>query len=140
MARLAQGGTIRYAPSKAASRAAHAWLKAEFDQWGSTPLHRLVSVEFYNELNNGKLDSNMHVIKSNPSQFKGEDCLLLLRYYEKHNDMHKNYDRYANIWRLHSELGPNGSIFSIFKKKPHSGGRTIRKSRHIGRTRRRRRT
>ena len=117
---------------------AKAYLKAEYDQWRYTPPHRLVSDEFYKELNDGMLDSNSYDITYNPSRFDGEDCLLVLRYYEKH----KNYDRDANIGRLHSELGqmgPNGSIFSIFKKKNRkSGGRPIRKSRHIRRTRRRR--
>jgi len=119
----------------AAFKFAKAYLKAEYDQWRYTPPHRLVSDEFYKELNNGKLDSNSYDITYNPSRFDGEECLLVLRYYEKH----KNYDRDANIGRLHGELGPAGSIFSIFKKKNRkSGGRTIRKSRHIGRTRRRR--
>jgi len=124
----------------AAFKFAQAYLEAEYDQWGSTPLQRLVSDKFWEDLKNGKLDSNSYDITYNPSRFDGEDCLLLLRYHEKHNDMHKNYDRYANIGRFHSELGPNGSIFSIFKKKKYrkSGGRTIRKSRHIRRNRRRR--
>lgn len=119
----------------AALKFAKAYLKAEYEQWRYTPLHRLVSDEFYKDLNNGTLDSNSYDIAYNPSRFDGEKCLLVLRYYEKH----KNHDRDANIGRLQSELGPAGSIFSIFKKnKRKSGGRTIRKSRHIGRTRRRR--
>ena len=68
---------------------AQAYLKAEYGQWFSTPLHRLVSVEFLRKLENGNLDSNSYDIKFNPSRFDGEECLLLLRYYEKHNDMHK---------------------------------------------------
>lgn len=111
---------------------AQAYLKAEYDQWFSTPLHRLVSVEFLRKLENGKLDSNRYDIKFNPSRFDGEECLLLLRYYEKHNDMHKNYDRHVTMGRLYSELGSNGSIFI---KRSNSGGRTSRKAR---RTRRRR--
>jgi hypothetical protein len=116
----------------AAFQFAKAYLKAEYEQWGYTPLHRLVSDEFYKELNNGTLDSNSYDIEDNSSRFDGEECLLLLRYYEKH----KNYDRDTTIRRLHSELGAAGSIFK--KKNRKSGGRTIRKSRHIGRTRRRR--
>ena len=114
----------------AAFKFAKAYLKAQYEQWRYTPPHRLVSDKFYKELNNGTLDSNSYDITH--TRFDGEECLLVLRYYEKY----KNYDRDTNIRRLHSELGPAGSIFSIFKKKNRkSGGRTIRKSR-----RRRRRT
>ena len=97
------------------------YLRIEEDQWLGTPLHRLVSPKFLKDLDDGKLDFTIYDIKYNPVYFDGEECLILLRYYHKH----KHYDKYTNVARLYSELGPNGSIFKNRKKskKSKSGGR-----------------
>jgi len=100
---------------------AQLYLRVEVDQWLGTPQHRLVSHEFLKDLDDGKLDFTIYDIKYNPVYFDGEECLILLRYYHKH----KHYDKYTNISRLYSELGPTGSIFKNRKKskKSKSGGR-----------------
>ena len=104
---------------------AQLYLRVEEDQWLGTPLHRLVSYKFLKDLDDGKLDSNRYDIKYNPVYFDGEECLILLRYYNTHKDMHKHYDKHVNISRLYSELGPKGSIFkkNLKSKKNKSGGR-----------------
>lgn len=95
---------------------AQLYLRVEVDQWLGTPRHRLVSPEFLKDLDDGKLDSTIYNIKYNPVYFDGEECLILLRYYNTHKDMHNNYDKHVNIGRLYSELGPKGTIFKNSKK------------------------
>jgi hypothetical protein len=57
------------------------------------------------DLDTGKRDSIVYNIKYNTVYFDGEECLILLRYYQIHKDTHTNYDKYTNVARLYSELG-----------------------------------
>ena len=96
---------------------AQLYLRVEEDQWLGTPRHRLVSSKFLKDLDDGKLDSTSYNIKYNPVYFDAEECLILLRYYQIHEDTYTNYDKYTNVARIYSELGPSGSIFKSRKKK-----------------------
>ena len=109
---------------------AQLYLRVEEDQWLGAPRHRLVSSKFLKDLDDGKLDSTSYNIKYNPVYFDAEECLILLRYYQIHEDT------YTNVARIYSELGPIGSIFKSRKKKSNktmsrSGGRMKRRSTNL---------
>ena len=99
-----------------------AYLKANEEEWLYTPQHRLSSREFLKKLNDGAFDSIEYDIKFNPSVFDAEECFIVFRYYNNHKDMHKNYDKYANISRIYSELGSKGSVFKSRKNIAQKGG------------------
>ena len=106
-----------------------AYLKANEEEWLYTPHHRLVSEDFYRNLKNGDLDNIEYDIKYDPLVFDAEKCLITFRYYNNHKDMHKHYDKYANICRIYTELGQQGNIFKSQKNIGKKGGRkSYRKS------------
>ena len=100
-----------------------AYLKANEEEWLYTPQHRLASSEFLRNLNNGAFDSIEYDVRFNPCVFNAEECFILFRYYNNHKDMYKNYDKYANLSRIYTELGLKGTIFKSRKNLSKKGGR-----------------
>lgn len=100
-----------------------AYLKANEEDWLYTPQHRLASSEFLRNLNDGAFDSIEYDVTLNPSIFNAEECFILFRYWYNNKDMYKNYDRYANIGRIYTELGSQGNIFKSRKNLGKKGGR-----------------
>jgi hypothetical protein len=106
-----------------------AYLKFKEEDWLYTPQHRLASSHFLRNLNDGAFDSIEYDVTFNPSIFNAEECFILFRYYNNHKDMYKNYDKYANIGRIYTELGQQGNIFKSRKNLGKKGGRkSYRKS------------
>jgi hypothetical protein len=99
-----------------------AYLKANEDEWLFTPQHRLASSEFLRNLNDGVFDNIEYDVTFNPSIFNPEECFILFRYYYTNKDMYKNYDMYANIGRIYTELGQQGNIFKSRKNLSKKGG------------------
>ena len=87
------------------------YLKEYEDDWLYTPPHRLASSEFLKKLEDGDFDTIEYDIKINPSTFNAEDCFIVFRYYNKHKDMHKHYDKHVNVGQIYTELGRYGTIF-----------------------------
>jgi len=106
-----------------------AYLKFKEEDWLYTPQHRLASSEFLRNLNDGAFDNIEYDVTFNFSIFNAEECFILFRYYYTHSDMHKHYDKYANIGRIYTELGQQGNIFKSRKNLGKKGGRkSYRKS------------
>ena len=96
---------------------AKVYLKEYEDEWLYTPPHRLASSEFLRKLEDGDFDTIEYDIKINPSTFNAEECFIVFRYYNKHKDMHKHYDKHVNVGRIYTELGRDGNIFKNRKMK-----------------------
>lgn len=134
---------------------ARSYLDYYHNAWGSVPLHRLASLEFRKQLNEGGFDSvelgigfdyklsrfnkkdyELSKSKRQPYDFPGFDgeaILIFLRYLNKHN----NYEKEAIISKLYGELGTKGSTtFSRpqHKKMGRGGRKSSRRSCCIRRT------
>jgi len=55
-------------------------------------------------------------IKFNLLVFNAEECLIIFRYYNNYKDMHKHFNKHANINRIYSELGRQGYVFNSRKE------------------------
>lgn len=102
------------------------YLKANEEEWLYTPHHRLVSDDFYRNLNDGMFDHIEYDIKFNLLVFNAEECLIVFRYYNNHKDMHKHFDKHTNIDRIYSELGSQGYVFKSRKNIGKKGGKKSR--------------
>ena len=102
------------------------YLKEYEEEWLFTPQHRLASIDFFRNLEDGVFDSIEYDITINPLVFNAQECFIVFRYYNIHKDMHKNYDKYVNIERIYSELGVKGPSL---KQSRHKGGKNNRRIR-----------
>ena len=103
------------------------YLKEYEEEWLFTPQHRLASIDFFRNLEDGVFDSIEYDITINPLVFNAQECFIVFRYYNIHKDMHKNYDKYVNLERMYSELGTKGSVF-VKKSIKRDGGRKSRRT------------
>ena len=107
---------------------AKVYLKEYEDEWLYTPPHRLASSEFLRKLEDGDFDTIEYDIKINPSTFNAEECFIVFRYYNKHKDMHKHYDKHVNVGRIYTELGRDGNIFKNRKMKSKKSKKSTSKN------------